>query len=361
MMEQPPTISQAYRLLLQEQRHKELTQLSNPLPDLMAFVSECNCSYPKHPASSSQKPHERHNVSSIKRPSRYFCDHCKISGHSIEHCFKVHGYPSSTKNGKRLAALVHTNPDDISPSIKHTPSQFNTLVSLLCKHTKSDHDDCAPDSTTLVHNHTLVGISCLISKHDSSAWILNSSATNHMCHSLSSFVHINQLTGQSHFVTIPNGRKVRMDMVGDVQLLDNILLKNVLYVTEFQFNLVSVQRLCATNILLKPLVLGKLFHGLYCTTQQPSTTTSSHSQATLATHGNKTDSSMLWHMRLGHLSLHTLQLLCPDVDTKPLKNHVICTICPQAKQHRLPFSHSSIKFVSPFQYRCMGTIHSTYI
>ena len=303
IMEQPPTISQAYRLLLQEQRHKELTQLSNPLPDPMAFVSERNRSYPKHSASFSRKPHERHNVSGIKRPSRYIFNHCKISGHSIECCFKVHGYPTSTKNGKRLSTLVHTNPDDMSPSIEHTgltPSPFNTLVSLLGKHTKSDHDDCAPESTTLVHNHTLTGISYLISKHDSSAWILDSGATDHMCHSLS-FIHIKQLTGQSHFVTILDGRKVRVDMVGDVQLLDNILLKNVLYVPEFQFNLVSVQCLCAANnfilyfththcfikgpLMRKPLVLSKLFYGLYCTTQQPSTTASYHSQATLATHG----------------------------------------------------------------------------
>ncbi|CAO2840774.1 unnamed protein product [Amaranthus hypochondriacus] len=150
----------------------------------MAFVSERNYSYPKHSASSSQKRHDRHNVSGIKRPSRYFCDHCKISGHSIERCFNVHGYPPSTKNGKRLAALVHSNPDDISPSNEHTgltPSQFNTLVSLLGKHTNSDHDDYALDSTTLANTHTLAGISCLISKHDSSAWILDSGATVHIC------------------------------------------------------------------------------------------------------------------------------------------------------------------------------------
>ncbi|CAO2816832.1 unnamed protein product [Amaranthus hypochondriacus] len=160
MMEEPPSISQAYRLLLQEQRHKALTQLANPLPEPMAFVSERNRSYPKHSASSSQKPPDRHNVSGIKRSSRYFCDHCQISGHSIERCFKVHGYPPSTKNGKRLAALVHSSPTASSPSIEHTgltPSQFKTLVSLLGKQTKSDHDDCALESTTLDTSHTLAG------------------------------------------------------------------------------------------------------------------------------------------------------------------------------------------------------------
>lgn len=36
-------------------------------------------------------------------------------------------------------------------------------------------------------------------------------------------------------------------MVGDIQLLYNIHLPNVLYVPQFNFNLVSVQRLCADN------------------------------------------------------------------------------------------------------------------
>ena len=69
----------------------------------------------------------------------------------------------------------------------------------------------------------------------------------------------------------------------------------------------------------------------------------------MTTFDNKPDSSLLWHLRLGHTLLHNLKLVCPHVDTKKLKHHVICTICPRAKQTRLPFSSSPIKTLIPFQ------------
>lgn len=50
-----------------------------------------------------------------------------------------------------------------------------------------------------------------------------------------------------------------------------------------------------------------------------------------------------------HTSLHNLKLVCPHVDIKKLKHHVICTICPRARQSRLPFTSSSIKTLAPFQ------------
>ncbi|CAO2838684.1 unnamed protein product [Amaranthus hypochondriacus] len=159
MMEEAPSISQAYRLLLQEQRHKELKQLSTPMPDSMAFISDRKSNYQRQ-YSSSNKMSDRATVSGTKCPSRYFCDHCKISGHSIDRCFKIHGYPPPTKSGKRVSNLVHTTADDILPSVENTgltTTQFNTLLSLLGKHKQSDVDDCAPTSTNFVTNPNLAG------------------------------------------------------------------------------------------------------------------------------------------------------------------------------------------------------------
>ena len=87
MMDQLPPVSQAYRLILQEQRHKEIAKLSSPIPESMAFASEHSSA---HYRSSKPfvKNQERPPVSGSKRTSHYFCDHCKISGHSIERCLK---------------------------------------------------------------------------------------------------------------------------------------------------------------------------------------------------------------------------------------------------------------------------------
>ena len=61
-----------------------------------------------------------------------------------------------------------------------------------------------------------------------------------MCHSLSSFINVKSLTDNRHHVTIPDGRQVHVTLVGDIPLFDNLLLTNVLYVSQFHFNLISV-------------------------------------------------------------------------------------------------------------------------
>ena len=42
----------------------------------------------------------------------YFCDHCKIPGHSIQRCFKIHGHPPGHRlhnKGRKIAATVQAD------------------------------------------------------------------------------------------------------------------------------------------------------------------------------------------------------------------------------------------------------------
>lgn len=54
----------------------------------------------------------------IARKSKFFCDYCKTQGHTVDRCFKLHGYPNNSSNsgnpnagrygqrGKKYAANV---------------------------------------------------------------------------------------------------------------------------------------------------------------------------------------------------------------------------------------------------------------
>lgn len=245
MLDQPPTISQAYRLLLQEQWHKELTTLNTPSPDSLAFVSDRKTSFNRS-SNSAAKP----SVSGHKRPSRYFCEYCKISGHSVDRCFKIHGYPNAPKPGKKIAAIVHNSPDSDLPPLENTgltPTQFNTLLSLLTKHASSDSAPSTTTSPPILNTPHIAGISYFLSTHNSSQWIIDSGATDHMCHSLSSFISLRRIHGSAHHITLPDGRRICVDRIGDVHLFDGIILRDVLYVPHFKFNLISVQRFCVDN------------------------------------------------------------------------------------------------------------------
>jgi len=47
-----------------------------------------------------------HKTTTSRR--QFFCDHCKMTGHTVQRCYKIHGYPPGHKlhKGKRLAASV---------------------------------------------------------------------------------------------------------------------------------------------------------------------------------------------------------------------------------------------------------------
>ena len=92
MMTELPNPTLAYRMLLQEQTHKELSHPNLVLTNSVAFFSDkkgfIKNGYPNghhRPSASGQ------NLTS-RRYSTLFCDYCKTNGHTKDKCFKLHGY-----------------------------------------------------------------------------------------------------------------------------------------------------------------------------------------------------------------------------------------------------------------------------
>ena len=76
------------------------------------------------------------------RRSSLFCDHCKRPGHSIDKCYKIHGYPQQYKfkGGRKTVALARANDEEnmLSASEFHAPSfQRNFTVSGLTQEQSS--------------------------------------------------------------------------------------------------------------------------------------------------------------------------------------------------------------------------------
>ncbi|XP_074334135.1 uncharacterized protein LOC141671716 [Apium graveolens] len=131
MMDTLPTLQQVYRMLLQEQRHKEISKLTVQEP--VAFAGQNN--FRQFPNTGYQGlPKFNRTFSAGKfnsgtgstgfqqRKINYFCDHCKIPGHSKERCFKLIGYPPGFKTNqqRKFAACTTTDTTDESQSIKES-------------------------------------------------------------------------------------------------------------------------------------------------------------------------------------------------------------------------------------------------
>ncbi|XP_056692183.1 uncharacterized protein [Spinacia oleracea] len=104
-----PKVSEVYRLFAEEERHQEVSKSIHP-PESMAFVAEKrrlggdhwnNRTY-KTQVTGSQQTGFQNNRG--KTGSSHFCTHCKIPGHSIERCFKIHGYPPGFKHFKAASS-----------------------------------------------------------------------------------------------------------------------------------------------------------------------------------------------------------------------------------------------------------------
>ena len=166
-------------------------------------------------------------------------------------------------------------------------------------------------------------------------------------------------------VELPNGETTRVTHIGTITLSSKLILKNVLCVPSFYFNLLSISMItksqaCCLVILssycfIQDLInwqtigVGHVLEGLYllqCSSLSqalPSlvdflSTRYLGSFLAFSSISSVLNSlSTLWYSRLGHPSdsrLHSLSHFLP-VSHNSCNNH--CTVCPLAKQKRLLF------------------------
>ncbi|GAB4856619.1 hypothetical protein Ancab_040496 [Ancistrocladus abbreviatus] len=131
LMKPLPTVSQAYSLLLEEERQRGT---SNP-----ASISNDSASF----VANNQKyfPAKINAVNNIKKTD-LFCTYCKMRGHTIEKCYRLHGYPPGHKfykgkiiSGQVLANAISNGTDSEKGQIgsSFTPDQYTQLVAIFNK------------------------------------------------------------------------------------------------------------------------------------------------------------------------------------------------------------------------------------
>ena len=213
---------------------------------------------------------------------------------------------------------------------------------------------------------------CLFSAVGKHSWIIDSGASDHITPNLSLFLDKRPILQQCHII-MPNGSPTQIKRIGFVQIGPNLVLKDILHVPDFQFNLLSISKLTKKtgfhvlfsqdhcllqdHMSQKVVVLGKEDKGLYCMDanfkqhlrdkpilQQSMSTMLSPPFSFIAC----LTSTELWHFRLGHPSFELLQFLnLPDCNKQHKSS--MCQVCPKAKMHRLPFPLSNNRAGSLFE------------
>ena len=184
--------------------------------------------------------------------------------------------------------------------------------------------NCAVNNVTAKENVTLFASAYSTSStiENSSSWIIDSGATQHMCNTSSSFSELTSLSNNLN-IKVGNGECLQAVASGKVQInllsangMTNCTLEDVLYVPKLAHNLISISRIACSGKLTefdiegckitdqnKVVATGDKVNNLYILNA------SSNSDEYANYCNVKTNSESLWHRRFCHLGIDNLRQL----------------------------------------------------
>ena len=109
-----PSINKVFLLVIQEERQKSISSTSGNVQDAqLAFAVKG--APPKGKGQKKDRP---------------MCSHCGIVGHTIDKCFKIHGYPPGYKGKGKNSATNHGNQIAVSDKT----DVADTCIAVLANH-----------------------------------------------------------------------------------------------------------------------------------------------------------------------------------------------------------------------------------
>ncbi|KAL9659203.1 hypothetical protein QQ045_018680 [Rhodiola kirilowii] len=191
---------------------------------------------------------------------RLFCSHCQMSGHLKENCYKLVGYPlihktnaNANGNGNSRAggrynadAVTSTNSDRNGNSRDNIAKQFTNkqIEQILALFKGNGIVDKTGAQVNMAHVHMAGIVNSQLEFMINGDWLIDSGASSHFTYDANLLKDIHELS-EAHKVTLPNGECFEIRHKGDCYLQNGVILYDLLFVPEFQVNLISVYRLVA--------------------------------------------------------------------------------------------------------------------
>ena len=183
LMEPIPPINKVFSLIIQEERQRSIGSSSANTADAqLAFAAKAA------PKSKGQKK------------DRPICSHCGIPGHTVDKCFKIHGYPpgykTKGKNSSHSANQAAVTEATYAPetSVTLPANQYQQLLALLASHLPQPPRSNVDVPENLNSIETGMVLSAYKSFHSSPThWIVDSGATCHITNNIAYFTDLTQV------------------------------------------------------------------------------------------------------------------------------------------------------------------------
>ncbi|XP_050211525.1 uncharacterized protein LOC126661707 [Mercurialis annua] len=360
LMDPLPPVNKVFSLAVQHERQSNVAVLINIEPNVfyakastgngilpnpyvgnaghnagnVGNAGSSNSGYMKKSFNTGQKKY--YNQSGMK------CTYCGLTNHTIDKCYRKHGYPPgfqskskqamsyanqvesvTSENTDNMNAGMHNLTVDDNAMIQITPAEYESLKQqaqnfISSNQPQSHHLNTISTSFKPIPDETgKLRLICSVYTHlHKNTWIVDSGATDNIICSLSSFHTYKKVSNV--FVHLPNGQKIQVEHIGTIYLSKTFVLSNALHIPNFSFNLISTSQLTNTKrhyVLLyynhcfiqdlqtsKIIGLAKKVDGLYHLVQPQITADDSSVKIAASTFNLPVGNSQLWHYRLGHLS-----------------------------------------------------------
>ena len=381
MTEPTPSLNKAYAMLVERESQRSLGNTSSNSSngeniDLAALMIRRGDSSQHYKGTCQQYSGQEYQKG--KKNWDQQCEYCKIKGHVKKNCFKLIGYPADWKFKKKenLNTAYNVQAENTQQNMKSGIRNTGEILDKMASgelHRAPHLTDTQHDSILGMINNdnsqygmmaNMAGMAgnTQIAKIKDLKWIVDSGATNHMSSSLSNLTDVKLVKSDyNRTVHLPNGGVTLVTHTGSSKIIDKGELKDVLFVPDFQYNLLSVSKLtrefhCFVSFypgfcLFQDLSTGRLkeigkeHDGLYWMVPQNSTKAESTKDVDtkgFTVHDDKRD-ILLWHRRLAHSSIKSVQDICGRTIDACKSVVDDCEICPLAKQTRLPFTNSDTR------------------
>ncbi|KAL4591437.1 hypothetical protein LXL04_004402 [Taraxacum kok-saghyz] len=350
LMQDPlPSVRVAFSIVSREESHKGVKNcfVSNK-GQTSAFASKNVDSNKFQRNSGNQSNTNTSNNSNFKN---LVCKHCGVKGHTIERCYKLVGYPKNFKPRSDNQSNNFGGKSTIDSNFSNSDSPVNhqltdeQLSKLLCLINDKPNSSSGEDFTA-----NMAGI-CMNSKSStiSRTWVVDSGANQHMTKIDSCLTDLMDVSDLKLRVGHPNGSFANISKIGNLKISDTITLHDVLFVPDFDVNLMSVHKLTRDNRFQvvfdenqvvfqdsqsnKIVGTGNENNGLYYL----NSTSSNFFYKSNFSVVNCFVSKVRWHNRLGHPADQALNCLKQKLDLKIENDSKPCEVCHKAKQVREPF------------------------
>ncbi|XP_055814382.1 uncharacterized protein LOC129884029 [Solanum dulcamara] len=194
-----PTIGQAYSLVIQDEKQREIHATPNYPGESSSFMATN-----QHPRRFND--HKNQKLAYDTKKTTVYCNYCKKPGHTIDKCYKIHGFPADFKFTKQrmFQNNIQSNnaissADDSQQSGGNSEAKFlnqDNISQLLQLLEQVKMNQQAAGSTENAANLTCAGMTkfffsnACIFNVDNRSWIIDSGATEHMTFNRSLFTNL---------------------------------------------------------------------------------------------------------------------------------------------------------------------------